>query len=133
MEPDYIFVYGSLRRDFSSPARGVLDHHAEYVGEATFRGKMFEIDWYPGVVPSKNENDVVHGEVYKMIDSEKVLSKLDRYEGCSPQDPKPHAFVRKQKQVTLNEEKITVWLYLYDLSVDGLVQITSGDYLSFKK
>jgi gamma-glutamylcyclotransferase (GGCT)/AIG2-like uncharacterized protein YtfP len=133
MATQYIFVYGSLRKRFSSPARVVLDHHAEYVGEAAFRGKLYEIDWYPGVIPSKDQNDLVHGEVYKMTNPEEVLSKLDQYEGCLPMDPKPHAFVRKQAQVSLEGGEVTAWIYLYDLSVEDLVQIPSGDYLKFKK
>ncbi len=133
MATEYIFVYGSLRKDIPSPARAVLDDHAEYIGEALFRGKLYEIDWYPGVIPSDNENDVVHGEVYKMVDRFEVLSKLDRYEGCSPMDPKPHAFIRKQVPVILERDEITAWIYLYDLPVDGLTQIPSGDYLKREK
>lgn len=133
MESEYIFVYGSLRRGSSSPVRGVLDNYAEYVGEATFRGNLFEIDWYPGVVPSKDENDIVYGEIYKMIDSEKVLSELDRYEGCSPANSKPHAFVRKERIVKLKEGKeLNAWIYLYNQSTSGKKRIPSGDFVIFK-
>jgi gamma-glutamylcyclotransferase (GGCT)/AIG2-like uncharacterized protein YtfP len=128
--PDLIFVYGSLRKNISSPASEVLDEHAEYVGEATFQGKLYKIDWYPGVVPSDDPDDIVFGEVYKITDKDHVLSALDRYEGCSPEDPKPHAFVRKQRLVTLNNRgTIDAWIYLYTRSVSGKDRIDSGDYL----
>lgn len=132
--PDLIFVYGSLRKDFSSPARDVLDEHAEFVGEATFQGKLYKIDWYPGVVPSGDPGDSVIGEVYKIIDRAEIFSKLDRYEGCSPSDPKPHAFVRKQKSVVLsNSTSVEAWIYLYSHPVTDKEEIPSGDYLEFMK
>lgn len=129
MSPEYIYVYGSLRKGFSFPARDVLDNQAEYIGDATFQGKLFEIDWYPGAVPSDNGDDIVYGEVYKLNENEIVLSKLDQYEGCSPADPKPHAFIRKEMKVTRkNGDEITAWIYLYDLLADDKAQILSGDY-----
>lgn len=133
MPTEYIFVYGLLRKGFSSPAREVLDDYTEFIGEATFQGKLYKIEWYPGVVPSENEENVVHGEVYKIIEREEVLSRLDHYEGCSPSDPKPHTFVRKQMQVNLKDEEITAWIYLFDLPVDDMVQIRSGDYLKYEE
>ena len=132
--PDLIFVYGSLRKDFSSPARDVLDEHADFVGEATFQGKLYKIDWYPGVVPSDDPGDCVIGEVYKIIDRGEVFSKLDRYEGCSPSDPKPHAFVRMKKSVILsNSTSVEAWIYLYSHPVTDKEEIVSGDYLEFMK
>lgn len=133
MEPEFIFVYGSLRKGFSSPAREVLDNHTEFINKARFQGKLFKIDWYPGVVPSEDEDDIVYGEVYKIINREEVLSKLDHYEGCSPSDPKPHAFVRKEMPVVLNNKEITAWIYLFDLPVDDMIQIRSGDYLKYEE
>ncbi|MDZ7721140.1 MAG: gamma-glutamylcyclotransferase family protein [Balneolaceae bacterium] len=133
MSAEYLFVYGSLRRDFSSPASDVLDNHAEYIGEATFQGKLYKIDWYPGVVSSDDPDDIVVGEVYKMNDKERVLSKLDRYEGCSPVDPEPHAFTRTKTQVKLkNGDKIKAWIYLYNLSTSEKKRIPSGDFVTFK-
>ena len=134
MSDNYLFVYGSLRRDFSSPASKVLTDYAEYVGEATFQGRMYKIDWYPGVVPSDDPDDRVLGEVYKITDKSEVLPKLDRYEGCSPEDPKPHAFARKQRLVTLdNGGTIDAWIYLYTHPVTGQEEILSGDYLEHQK
>lgn len=133
MATEYIFVYGSLRRGFASPAREVLDDYAEFISDAIYQGKLYKIDWYPGVVPSDDEDDIVHGEVYKIINREEVLRKLDRYEGCSTMDQKPHAFVRKKVEVKSSGNEITAWIYLYDLSIDDMVLISSGDYLKYVK
>lgn len=134
MSSEYLFVYGSLRRDYSSPARQVLDDHAEFVSEAIFQGKLYKIEWYPGVVPSDEPVDNVIGEVYKITDKDEVFSKLDQYEGCSPADPQPHAFVRKEMRVRLKKgPEINAWIYLYEWSVDDKKQIPSGDYLDHKE
>lgn len=133
MSTNHIFVYGSLRREFRSPARKVLENHAEYVGEATFQGRLYMIDWYPGVVESDDPEDIVHGELYKFNNEGIVLTKLDQYEGCSPGDPKPHEFDRKKKFVHLkNEEKILAWVYIYVMQVSGKKEIHSGDFVSYE-
>ena len=132
MNADYIFVYGSLRSEFKSPSRTVLDDHAEFLGEATFQGKLYMIDWYPGVVESNDPDDIVQGEAYKIIDNDPVLSKLDQYEGCSSNDPKPHEFERKEKTVKLKDGKeIAAWIYIYVFPVAGKEQIPSGDFVSY--
>lgn len=132
MSTEYIFVYGSLRRHFASPARRVLDDHAEFVGEATFRGKLYMIDWYPGVVESDSPEDGVAGEVYRIIHESSVLSKLDHYEGYSADDPTPHEFERKEKPVQLtNGDEIVAWIYVYVFPTSGKEQIHSGDYVTF--
>lgn len=133
MPVNHIFVYGSLRREFASPARRVLDEHAEFVGKATFRGKLYIIDWYPGVVESDHPDDTVVGEVYKILNEAEVLAKLDQYEGCSPGDPKPHEFARKEKTVRLqNGKEILAWIYIYVMAVSGKERIPSGDFFTFK-
>lgn len=133
MPTDYIFVYGSLRRKFKSPARTVLDDHAEFIGEATFQGKLYMIEWYPGVVESDDPDDIVYGELYKIFDTATVLSKLDQYEGCSPNDSKQHEFERKEKNIRLKSGKeVTAWMYIYVLSVSGKERIQSGDFVSCK-
>lgn len=133
MSPNHIFVYGSLRRELKSSARTVLDDHAEFVGEATFQGKLYMIEWYPGVVESSHPGDIVYGEVYKIKNEAIVLAKLDQYEGCSPNDPKPHEFERKEKNVRLkNGKEIAAWIYIYVFPVSGKEQIHSGDFVNEK-
>lgn len=134
MSADYIFVYGSLRSEFSSPARSVLKKHAEFVGEATFQGKLYKIVWYPGVIESDDPDEIVVGEVYRLKNKELVLTKLDRYEGCSPADPQPHQFTRKEKKVILQTgEDFLAWVYLFVSDISGKKQIHSGNYASFQK
>lgn len=133
MATDYIFVYGSLRSEFRSSSHSVLKEHADFIGKATFRGKLYMIDWYPGVVESDDSDDSVIGEVYKIRNKAEVLSTLDHYEGCSPGDPKPHHFARKEKTVQLlSGEEISAWIYIYVMDTSGKEQIASGDFFTFR-
>lgn len=127
---DYLFVYGTLRRDSRSEMFHLLARHAVFVGDSTFQGKLFRVDYYPGVVASENPNDVVHGEVYKLIASDIVLARLDDYEECGPGYPEPHEYIRRKQNVTLNGEGsvIPAWIYLYNRPIAGLELIPSGDF-----
>lgn len=40
---DYIFVYGTLRREIDHPAHQLLSRGAEWIGEATFQGKLYDL------------------------------------------------------------------------------------------
>ncbi|MGA0846036.1 MAG: gamma-glutamylcyclotransferase family protein, partial [Luteolibacter sp.] len=70
-----IFVYGTLRR-------GGCNHHrldeASFVARATLPGRLYRIDWYPGMVADANAGEVV-GEIYQIDTS--MLASLDDYEG----------------------------------------------------
>ncbi len=108
----------------------LLARYGQFVGHASFQGKLYMVDDYPGLVPSDNPRDVVHGEVYKLSCPDIVLSGLDDYEECSPKFSKPAEFVRRKENVqTKCDEVITAWVYIYDRPTDGLQLIKSGDFL----
>lgn len=130
-----IFVYGSLRKDFNHSMFSLLEMNGVFIGEAHYRGKLYEIDWYPGVVPSDDAGDRVTGEVYRVDNQwEDVIGQLDQYEGCSPNDTEPHLFKRHQETVTLKTGiTIKAWIYLYNRPAKGKQLIPSGDYLEWKR
>lgn len=130
----HIFVYGSLRRVFGHPESEILAQNGTYLGEAYYSGELYEIEWYPGVIPSVDSGSRVTGDLY-WIDRhpDEVLRRLDRYEGCSPEFPEPHLFKRRSAMVHLKDQtSITAWIYLYNRSVEGMNRIDSGDYLAWK-
>ncbi len=47
-ERDYLFVYGTLRKEIFSSARVLVAHHSAFVGEATFRGRLCDLGGYAG-------------------------------------------------------------------------------------
>jgi gamma-glutamylcyclotransferase (GGCT)/AIG2-like uncharacterized protein YtfP len=118
---EYIFVYGTLRRDTNSEMHHLLAKNAEFVSDATYRGKLYQIDYYPGAVPSDDPNDVVEGEVYLLHQADVVLPLLDRYEECVPDFPEPNEYSRRKQTVLLkNGRTVTAWVYLYNHSTEGL-------------
>lgn len=128
IKKEYLFVYGTLRRDIKNQMWHVLARHAEYLGEGAFQGKLYNIGEYPGAVPSNKPTDIVKGEIYVLRDRAQVLKALDEYEGS---DGTPSAeFSRKIIKVSKEGGKeISAWVYLYNHSTKGLKQILSGDYL----
>jgi gamma-glutamylcyclotransferase (GGCT)/AIG2-like uncharacterized protein YtfP len=130
MSHAYLFVYGTLRRDSNSEMYHLLARYGQFVGDASCQGKLYMVDYYPGLVPSDNPRDVVHGEVYKLSCPDIVLSRLDDYEECSSKFTKPAEYVRRRVNVkTKSDEVITAWVYIYDRPTDGLQLIESGDFL----
>jgi gamma-glutamylcyclotransferase (GGCT)/AIG2-like uncharacterized protein YtfP len=129
MSSDYLFVYGTLRRDSDSEMYHLLARYGQFVGDATYRGKLYMVDYYPGLVPSDNPRDVVFGEVYKLSCPDIVLSRLDDYEECGPKFSEPTEYVRRKQNVKLKSgEVIGAWVYVFDRPTDGLQLIESGDF-----
>ena len=129
MNDDYLFVYGTLRRDSESEMYHLLARYGDFVGDATYQGKLYMVDYYPGVVPSDDPKDVVHGEAYKLTCSDIVPSRLDDYEECGSVFPEPNEYIRRNEMVKLNSgEVITAWVYIFNRSTEGLQLIQSGDF-----
>ena len=125
----YLFVYGTLRRDSHNDMYKLLARHAEFYADAWFVGKLFRVTYYPCAIPSDNQDDRVLGEVYRLNNPEFILEKLDDYEECSANYPDPKEYVREKSVVhTGAGERIDAWIYLYNRPVTGLPEIISGDF-----
>jgi gamma-glutamylcyclotransferase (GGCT)/AIG2-like uncharacterized protein YtfP len=131
MSPGYLFVYGTLRRDINSEMYQLLARYGKFVGGATIQGKLYMVDYYPGLVPSDNLQDVVCGEVYKLSRPDIALSRLDDYEKCGPTFSEPTEYVRRKQDVKLRSgEVISAWVYIFERPTVGLQLIESGDFLT---
>jgi gamma-glutamylcyclotransferase (GGCT)/AIG2-like uncharacterized protein YtfP len=120
----YLFVYGTLRSQMNEPLHRVLEQQAMLIGVGAFRGKLFDLGRYPGVVPSRISTDRVIGEVYQLSASQAALGILDQYEG--------HRFRRERVSVFLdNGQTVACWIYLYRGSVKHRKLIPSGDYVQY--
>lgn len=129
MNGDYLFVYGTLRRDLGGRAHGLLARSAEFAGDATFRGRLYLVDDYPGAVPSDDLADKVFGEVYRLLEPGTVLAGLDAYEGCGPGAPSPTEYVRRRGCLWLwTGREAEAWIYLYNRATAGLRRIGSGTF-----
>ncbi len=110
----------------------VLAQYCEYHADAWLQGRIYEIDGYPGAIETAEVNDRVYGELYKIHAFNTLIEKLDMYEECTSAYPEPHEYVRKRVNVTAGRQGVSVaWAYLFTGATQGLLQITSGDYLQF--
>jgi len=132
MEDDcnqYLFVYGTLRRCSDNDMRKLLELDAEFLSCAWFNGKLFKVTYYPCAIPSVDPSDRVYGELYRLKSPKYILEKLDDYEECSDKYPDPKEYIRESKLVHASTgDSIRAWIYIYNRSVEGLVQIMSGDF-----
>lgn len=129
MTLEYIFVYGTLRKESATDMHNVLARHCEYLADGYMQGRLYEVAGYPGAIESDDINDKVYGEVYRIISAEDVLSLLDEYEGCTDKFPEPREYIRKALSIRLvSGDKVAAWVYIFNHSVANRVQIESGDY-----
>jgi gamma-glutamylcyclotransferase (GGCT)/AIG2-like uncharacterized protein YtfP len=131
MKDEFLFVYGTLRRRGGGAMHAYLARNSDFVDEATCRGKLYNIGAYPGVVPSDDPADRVHGEVYRLRDPDRVLRCLDRYEGVGPGFRTPAEYIRLRQDVRLPDTcTLSAWIYIYDWPTDGLEPIAGGDFFT---
>ncbi len=129
-EPVYIFVYGTLRRNANSEMHQLLAKHAGFAGDASYQGKLYTIDYYPGAVPSDDPNDEIQGEVYLLHQADVVLPLLDQYEEFGPEFPEPNEYSRQKQTVLLqNGRTITAWVYVYNHPITGLELIKPANFI----
>lgn len=130
MTSNRLFVYGTLMRGFDHPMARLLAQHADFVGEATCRGRLFLIKHYPGLLLSDASSDLVHGELFQLRVPDELLGELDMYEACGEGFPEPTEYLRELIDVTLPDgtsEK--AWTYIYNWPVTDLPRIASGRFL----
>lgn len=129
--PDLLFVYGTLRKGNSNPMALHLAHHAEYVTDGWFQGRMYQVSYYPGVVASDYDSHRVYGEVYRLEDSQLMLAVLDEYEECTTKHATPTEYQRSQTRIQTLDGGVLepVWIYLYQWSLQGKALIESGDFM----
>jgi len=126
---EYLFVYGTLKKDIGNDMYHLLAKHAKFIGEATWNGKLYMVEDYPGAVISDDPSDIVHGELYLLNNPNNILPSLDDYEECSDKFPKPTLYKRIKDNVRLiNGNIINSWIYIYNMPVDNLVRIKSGNF-----
>ena len=137
MRHDHLFVYGTLGAAAGHPLGDLLRAHAEPAGTGSICARLYVINdpdepgenFYPGALPSPDQADRVHGEVYRITDPATLFPALDRFEACSPEHPEPHEFALRSVEVTMAEgAPLRASTYLYTWDVTGYERISSGRY-----
>ncbi len=130
-----VFVYGSLRSGFQSPAYEYISRYFTLVGDAKVKGLMYDLGNYPAAVPTQ-ANKYIHGELYR-IKHEKEFSwamgQLDDYEGVDVAFDEVQLYRRELTEVYIQDQVTHAWIYWYNGSVSGKQVIASGDLIKYMK
>ena len=130
MTSQNLFVYGTLMRGYAHPMARLLSANAEYLGEATCRGRLYMVKHYPGLVLSDEPSEIVHGELYRLREVDAMLREFDMYEACGEGFPEPTQYLRQMFSVRLADGAMSeAWTYVYNWPVAELKRIESGRFL----
>jgi gamma-glutamylcyclotransferase (GGCT)/AIG2-like uncharacterized protein YtfP len=137
---EYLFVYGTLRKDYDLKLKDKVSDDLQYVGQGKVGAVMYDIGQYPGAVKRKvikTKSQTVReiiGDVFLINNPRKVFGVLDKYEGYSEKNIKSSEFVRKRNRVKLNSGKnINAWIYWYNYDPSDKPKIGNKDYLNYAK
>jgi gamma-glutamylcyclotransferase (GGCT)/AIG2-like uncharacterized protein YtfP len=128
-----LFVYGSLRSGFRSPAYEYISRFFSFVGEARVRGKLFDLGTYPAGVPSNDESFII-GELYIITHEPEfawAIGQLDDYEGVTIEPDEVQLYKRELVDVYTDNRVTRAWIYWYNRSVEGKPLIESGDLIQY--
>jgi gamma-glutamylcyclotransferase (GGCT)/AIG2-like uncharacterized protein YtfP len=128
-----LFVYGSLRRDFRSPAYEYISRFFSFIGEGKVKGKLYDMGSYPAGIASEGDDYIV-GELYRIKNEHEfswAIGQLDDYEGVSVEPDEVQLYRRELTLVYGNGEPIPSWIYWYNGNPSGRPQIESGDMLAY--
>jgi gamma-glutamylcyclotransferase (GGCT)/AIG2-like uncharacterized protein YtfP len=129
MNSDRLFVYGTLMRGYDHPMAKLLSAHADFIGEATCRGRLYLVRHYPGLVVSDDPDDVVFGELYTLRAAVELLAEFDMYEACGEGFAEPTEYIRRMLPVTsAGGAPGEAWSYVYNWPVAHLPRIASGRF-----
>jgi len=130
---EYLFVYGTLRKNYDLKLKKMVSNRMEYLGQGKVGASLYDIGRYPGAIKS-NRGDEVIGDVFLVTDSDKVLKLFDRYEGISEEGKHDADFIRKKTRVRLRSGKtLLAWVYWYNQSVVHKRKIKHKSYLAYIK
>lgn len=131
----HLFVYGSLRSGFRSPAYEYISRYFDLVMEGKVQGKLFDMGEYPAAVPS-NEDAWITGELYIARNKEEfswAIAQLDDYEGVLVESHEQPLYRRELAGIAIGKEQVKAWIYWYNGNTDGRPAIPSGDMIQYQK
>jgi gamma-glutamylcyclotransferase (GGCT)/AIG2-like uncharacterized protein YtfP len=127
-----LFVYGSLRSGFKSPAYDYISRFFSFDGSAKVHGKLFDLGSYPAAVPSAD--GFIIGELYTINNESEfswAIGQLDDYEGIVVEPGDIELYSRELVDVFIQNTTTSAWIYWYHGSVEGKPCIESGDLIQY--
>jgi gamma-glutamylcyclotransferase (GGCT)/AIG2-like uncharacterized protein YtfP len=131
----YLFVYGSLRSGFQSPAYEYISRYFNFFGKAKVKGKLFDTGSYPAAVPA-TEDSFILGELYSIKNEKEfswAIAQLDDYEGTVVEGNEQPLYRREMVDAYINDAIVPAWIYWYNGDVTGKPIINSGDIMDYLK
>lgn len=127
-ETNLLFAYGTLRRGFERH-RHLERLGAQYNGEGSIAGELFDLGQFPGARKSGSDARRVQGEVYCLPAPSRVLAVLDAIEWVRKESPKSSLFAREITEASLlSGERVRAWVYWLNHWHGPMRRIASGDY-----
>jgi len=118
--PDYLFVYGTLKKRFQSEMGRFLRSNSTFIGKGKIKGKLYDLGKYPGLTISAADESWVYGEVYKLHNAIPFFVVLDEYEG--------NEYSKQQIDVILEQSELRCWVYLFKRGTTIYPLISAGIY-----
>lgn len=128
----YLFVYGSLMGSIQSQIAQLLHNNADFLGVGYVNGCLYDLGRYPGLVFNGPKNRV-EGHIFELHRPGEILVVLDDYEGAAANDPDLNEYERVLIEVQLDNQPISCWAYVYQLSTENLPIIPFNNYLDYLK
>ena len=129
--PEYLFVYGTLRKGYDLKLKDKVSDHLQYVGQAKVGASMYNIGRYPGAVRSSKGDEII-GDVFLLDNPSRVLKILDKYEGIPEGKERDAEFIRKKNRVWLRSGKyVDAWVYWYNFTTEKKLKIKYKNYLTY--
>lgn len=128
-----LFVYGSLRSGFRSPAYEYISRYFDLIGEAKVKGKLYDLGDYPAAKPT-DENKFIIGELYKIRSENEfawAIGQLDDYEGVHVGFDETQLYRRDITEVYVGDTVTKAWIYWYHGDLSDKPVIESGDVLQY--
>lgn len=124
----HLFVYGTLMLSSGHSMGKKLASEAEFLGEASIPGELYDFGKWPGLVFSNASSGLVFGEVWKLR-SPDSLAWLDAYEGIGPDIERPE-YERIELPVSIDGgDAITAFVYVYRWPIDHSRLIPTGRWV----
>lgn len=128
-DPDYLFVYGTLKKGFNNALANELSSSQTFMGEGFFPGQLFSVSFFPGAVYIPESTEKVYGQVFKLTQNkDELIAALDHYEGYLPDQPEASEFKRAIIPINLGQKVISAFVYLYNKDYSTHTPIPSGTF-----
>ncbi|MCX6210566.1 MAG: gamma-glutamylcyclotransferase [Bacteroidetes bacterium] len=128
-----LFVYGSLRSGFKSPAYDYITKYFKLVGNARAKGILYDLGEYPVAVETEDDKFII-GELYEIIDNNAfdfIIAQLDDYEGLDAEVGEALLYKRTLIDVYVDATTSKAWSYWYCGDTTDKPIVESGDVLDY--